>query len=219
MTTADIQRVREATDIGALIENVVRLRRVPGNVGSGLCPFHDEKTASFRVNLPGSRFPGRWRCHSCGAHGDALDFVQRIDSCDLPTAVRRLASDAGITLTDKPETPTERRKRERKSLEREMADWYFREQWKQARRGLNRAMEAGPYPIGTGWNLAGQIAEFYGARLRWIETNRRADAGLVEFRLAGVTETQYRQWLCIDLGRHAALLDFAEIVLSASRRA
>lgn len=52
----------------------------------GLCPFHEEKTASFvcwqDTNL--------WRCYGCGEHGDALDYVQQWQGIDLKTAMEFL---------------------------------------------------------------------------------------------------------------------------------
>jgi predicted P-loop ATPase len=40
--------------------------------GSAICPFHAEKSPSFRAYDD-----GRFHCFGCGAHGDVLDFVQQ----------------------------------------------------------------------------------------------------------------------------------------------
>jgi DNA primase len=45
----DIVRVRESSDIVAIISEHVQLKRV-GRRFSGLCPFHSEKSGSFSVN-------------------------------------------------------------------------------------------------------------------------------------------------------------------------
>ncbi len=189
----DLQAIRNATDIGELIGNIVKLRRMPGNTALGLCPFHNEKTPSLRVNLPGHRWAGRWHCHGCDAKGDVIDFIRLLDGLTLPEAVRRLAADAGIMLTDRPETPQERRQREADKLERSMAEWYWRERWKESRRGLDRAMRA----IDRGNQFAEDLAGIYGGRLRWIERERGTAAGMAEFRArprdAGELK-RFREW-------------------------
>jgi len=228
--TADLQRIREATDIRELIGGVVKLRKLPGHVGLGLCPFHNEKTPSFRVNLPGHRYAGRFRCHGCGERGDVLDFIRKLEGISLQDAVRRLAADAGIPLDGRPETREEREQRLRDREEREMCAWYFREQWKLARRGLNRAMEQNPQieyaPIGwaegsrsggevLSMNLAAELSEFYGRRLRWIESNRDTAAGMGEFRAAKVPASQYRAHLARKERLRKAQAEFADLVLFA----
>ena len=49
----------------------------------GLCPFHAEKTPSFKIDTR----KGFFHCHGCGAHGDAIDFVKRHDGLDFKDAV------------------------------------------------------------------------------------------------------------------------------------
>jgi DNA primase len=59
-----------------------------------LCPFHDEKTASFTVS------PTRnvYFCHGCGAGGDAIKFLMDHDHMTFVESVERLASRAGLQL-------------------------------------------------------------------------------------------------------------------------
>ncbi len=89
----DIVRVREQTDLVALIGEKVALRRV-GQRYVGLCPFHQEKTPSFNVN-PTLSF---WKCFGCNKGGDAITFVREIEGLDFVDAVEDLAKRAGITL-------------------------------------------------------------------------------------------------------------------------
>jgi DNA primase len=89
----DVARVRESTDIVALIGEHLALKRV-GRQYRGLCPFHQEKTPSFYVNAE----LGVYRCWGCDASGDAITFVREIDHLDFVDAVERLAGRAGITL-------------------------------------------------------------------------------------------------------------------------
>ena len=89
----DIARVRETTDIVALIGEHVALKRSGGRF-SGLCPFHGEKTASFSVNAQ----LGVYYCFGCQESGDAITFVRKIEGLEFADAVERLAAKAGITL-------------------------------------------------------------------------------------------------------------------------
>jgi hypothetical protein len=179
-----------------------------------LCVFHSEKTGSFRVNLAGHRFAGKFHCHSCHAAGDIYDFVRHIDGCDLPTAIRTLAADAGITVYDRPDTPAERRQREAARIEKEICQWYFRQEWQKARRGLNLAMAA----WADGNIFADDVATIYGTRLRWIERERGTALGLAEFRASKIPERRYREWLSGHLARYAARLDFVALILDSGNQ-
>ena len=57
-----------------------------GRIRQGVCPFHDETEGSFTVYEDSQRF----YCFGCGAGGDVLDFVRRIEGLSLPEAIRRL---------------------------------------------------------------------------------------------------------------------------------
>ena len=105
----DIARVREATDIVALIGEHVALKRAGGRF-TGLCPFHGEKTASFSVNPQ----LGFYYCFGCQESGDAITFVRKVEGLDFAEAVERLAARAGVTLRyDSAGATQDRRNRER----------------------------------------------------------------------------------------------------------
>jgi DNA primase len=89
----DIVRVRESSDIVAIISEHVQLKRV-GRRFSGLCPFHSEKTPSFTVNPK----RGIFHCFGCGVGGDAFGFLMRQDRLAFPEAVRALAQRSGVEL-------------------------------------------------------------------------------------------------------------------------
>lgn len=90
----DVRRVKEATDILALVQSHSALRRV-GRRWVGLCPFHQEKTPSFSVNAE----EGLYYCFGCGVSGDILTFVREKEGLDFRESVELLAGRAGITLT------------------------------------------------------------------------------------------------------------------------
>jgi DNA primase len=117
----DIVRVREATDIVAVVSQHLQLKRV-GNRWVGLCPFHAEKSPSFSVNAE----QGLYYCFGCQAKGDAITFVREIEHLDFPGSVEWLAAKAGITLryTDTGENEgRKRRKRLVETMEKAVA-WY-----------------------------------------------------------------------------------------------
>jgi DNA primase catalytic core len=95
-TDSDVERVRDATDLVALIGEHVALRP-KGREHVGICPFHDDHRPSMAVvTHKGNAF---FKCHSCGAGGDAFDFVQMYHKMDFPEALRFLADRAGVELT------------------------------------------------------------------------------------------------------------------------
>lgn len=92
---SDRDRVLEATDLVSLVGEHVRLVR-KGREHHGLCPFHDDHRPSMAVvTHKGIPF---FKCFSCGAAGNAIDFMMRYHRVEFPDALRQLAERAGITL-------------------------------------------------------------------------------------------------------------------------
>ncbi|MCD8166921.1 MAG: CHC2 zinc finger domain-containing protein [Bacteroides sp.] len=61
-----------------------------GRPGRGLYPFHDDKHPSLVVDRKRQRFI----CFACGAKGDVIEFVQRIEGCSLRQALEKLGGAA-----------------------------------------------------------------------------------------------------------------------------
>ena len=61
-----------------------------------LCPFHAETEPSCKVNLEKRAF----HCFGCGAKGNVLDFVARMENAELPEAARTLAEICAIPLAE-----------------------------------------------------------------------------------------------------------------------
>jgi DNA primase len=92
----DRDRVLEATDLVSLIGEHVRLVR-KGREHLGLCPFHDDHRPSMAiVTHKGIPF---FKCFSCGAAGNAIDFMMRYHRLEFPEALRQLAERSGIVLS------------------------------------------------------------------------------------------------------------------------
>lgn len=117
----DVARVREATDIVALISQYTQLKRV-GQRWSGLCPFHSEKSPSFSVNAT----DGLYYCFGCQVRGDAITFVREKEHLDFVGAVEHLAGRAGITLryTDHDEGAGRKRRARLFELTEQASQWY-----------------------------------------------------------------------------------------------
>lgn len=90
-----IQELQERIDIEDVISSYVNLKR-RGKTLVGLCPFHNEKTPSFTV-YPESR---SFYCFGCGAGGDVISFVRRMDNLDYVEAVKSLAQAAGMSMPE-----------------------------------------------------------------------------------------------------------------------
>ncbi len=101
---AAIAEIHARLDIARVIGDYVPLKK-RGNDLVGLCPFHGEKTPSFHVHPD----RGFFKCFGCGAGGDAIAFVQRIENVPFTDAVRTLAAKAGVEL--EPENPRAARAR------------------------------------------------------------------------------------------------------------
>jgi DNA primase len=108
---SSVERVKAATQILAVVEDYVQLRKAGGTY-KGLCPFHQERTPSFIVTPA----RGTFKCFGCGEGGDAIAFVEKIESTDFVGAIESLASRFGVELEyeeSSPEADRERRRRER----------------------------------------------------------------------------------------------------------
>ncbi len=90
-----IQDLQDRIDIDSVIASYVNLKR-RGKTLVGLCPFHNEKTPSFTV-YPDTR---SFYCFGCGAGGDVISFVRRIDNLDYIEAVKAVAQMAGMPMPE-----------------------------------------------------------------------------------------------------------------------
>lgn len=92
---AFMQELKARSDLGEVAASYVGLRRRGKNL-VGLCPFHGEKTPSFNI------YPenGSFYCFGCGAGGDVITFIRRIENLDYMEAVRFLAQRAGLSVPE-----------------------------------------------------------------------------------------------------------------------
>ena len=90
-----IQEVVARNDITEVIGQYVQLRH-RGRTYTGLCPFHNEKTPSFTVYPDTQSF----YCFGCGAGGDVITFIMKIENLDYVEAVKFLAQRVGMEMPE-----------------------------------------------------------------------------------------------------------------------
>ena len=95
-----VERVKDATDLVALVGQAVKLRKA-GSAYTGLCPFHSERSPSFQV-VPGRNF---YHCFGCGKSGDAFSWLMEREGLSFPEAMEQLAQAAGIEIPKSRERP------------------------------------------------------------------------------------------------------------------
>ena len=95
-----------------------------GSTSKCLCPFHSEKTPSCTVYSDTQSF----YCFGCGAGGDVISFIKRIENLSYIEAVRFLAERAGITMPENDGRSDEsvRKKARTYEINREAAKFFFK---------------------------------------------------------------------------------------------
>lgn len=90
-----IQELQDKVDIESVVSSNISLKR-RGKTLVGLCPFHNEKTPSFTVYPESNSF----YCYGCGAGGDVITFVRRMENLDYIEAVKAVAQIAGVSMPE-----------------------------------------------------------------------------------------------------------------------
>ncbi len=89
--TVDV--VRETSDILDVVSQYVELKQRGANY-FGICPFHDEKTASFSV-APAKQI---YHCFGCNAGGNVFSFIMEYQKISFPEAVKFIAERYNIKI-------------------------------------------------------------------------------------------------------------------------
>lgn len=90
-----LQELKLRSDITEIASSYVNLKRHGRNM-VGLCPFHGEKTPSFNIYTES----GSFYCFGCGAGGDVITFIMKIENLDYVDAVKFLAQRAGMEMPE-----------------------------------------------------------------------------------------------------------------------
>ena len=105
-----ISQIKDRLDIVDVVSQYVVLKKSGANYW-GICPFHNDKKPSMSV----SPSRGIFKCFSCGAGGDALAFLVKIQNREYKDVIMELADKYGIELPKKYSASSET-----KSLKKEM---------------------------------------------------------------------------------------------------
>lgn len=109
MAISDAQReeIKARVDIADLVSSYGYQLKHSGTDLWCCCPFHTEKTPSFKVNSA----TGRYHCFGCGESGDVFDFVMKQEGLSFAEAIRKLAERAGVEIKEVVSEDTMRRRR------------------------------------------------------------------------------------------------------------
>ena len=119
MSTVD--EVKQKLDIVEVIGQYVKLTKAGRNF-KAVCPFHNEKTASFYV------FPERqsWHCFgACSTGGDVFTFVMKKEGLDFGETLRLLADKVGVSLPSHIEQGPRKDEKEKLFQANEAAAQYY----------------------------------------------------------------------------------------------
>ena len=111
-----VEEVRARNDIVDVISSYVRLQKKGSNY-FGLCPFHNEKSASFSVNQPKQMY----HCFGCNKSGNVITFIMEYENYTFQEALKLLADRAGVTL---PEIEYSKEAKERDNLKARILEAY-----------------------------------------------------------------------------------------------
>lgn len=110
--TDDVKQVLSIVDV---VSEYVTLEKLHTRSPEAPCPFHEERTPSFKLNLESDT----WRCYgACSTGGDIFEFVKRIEGVAFPEALDKLCDQAGIERRKRTDSEGERQptKSERESV-------------------------------------------------------------------------------------------------------
>ena len=97
-----IDHIKSATDLKALVESKgIKLKKT-GKGYFGLCPFHNDTNPSLSITPS----KNEWHCFGCGKGGDVIRFIELYDQVDFKEAVKRLSGVAATLAVKKKKPPT-----------------------------------------------------------------------------------------------------------------
>ena len=127
-----IESILERVDIVDVVRRYVPDLRQKGANYECCCPFHKERTPSFKVN----KARNTWHCFgACNEGGNAIKFLMKHNNATFPEAVKELAGMCGVTIEESKDRPTaeqelQNKKREAMFITYEVVQRFFASQIK-----------------------------------------------------------------------------------------
>jgi hypothetical protein len=88
----DVERIQRTVSLTEMARKYGVDLKPNGREFWGCCPFHNEKSPSFQVYQ--GKISERFKCQGCGADGDVIGFVMRIEGgVSMPEAIRIIDGD------------------------------------------------------------------------------------------------------------------------------
>ena len=106
-----ISQIKDRLDIVDVVSQYVVLKKSGANYW-GLCPFHNDKKPSMSV----SPSRGIFKCFSCGAGGDALSFLVKIQNREYKDVILELAEKYGLELPTKYHSSTDSKNQKKEMI-------------------------------------------------------------------------------------------------------
>jgi len=91
----DFDAIKQNYPLNEVIGRTIKLRKSSGWY-EGLCPFHNETSPSLKFKENDES----WHCFGCGAHGDVIDFVAKVEHVTTQEAIARLTGGNAIELSE-----------------------------------------------------------------------------------------------------------------------
>lgn len=230
---AVVEEVRGRADIVDVVGSHLKLQK-RGPDYWACCPFHKEKTPSFKVS--GSR--QSFYCFGCHKSGNVFTFVQEVENLDFAEAVRTLARRFGVIIPEPEEdagSPAEREAAQKRRSDREQAYQLLAQmaRWFQHRLTLPDAQAARDYLAGRGLDAEpvatfaiGYAPDSWDAALQWagqlgFSRELMVQTGLVAVRDEDSTRCydRFRDRLMFPISdEHGRVVGFSGRVLQADAK-
>lgn len=108
---SNIEEIKQAADVADIVGDYLKLKHEGQNLVVR-CPFHEEKTASFKIK----KSENFYKCFGCGRSGDSIAFLMEFKNINYIEAIKLIAAKYSIELEEtgtkvyaKPQAENQRR--------------------------------------------------------------------------------------------------------------